>query len=274
MNKIIIAKRNSAIFLAIVLVAGIIALSSPSFMITSTQATSDHEKDNDDDDRKSYEKDRDKDENDESSANDYGNDDKKDYDKKSYEKENYYKLQYKSSYKQDYKPTEYSPYGKDNNNIYKSKESNVNLKKINCNNINVNINGGSGLNTRVIHESLGTLLPSQASKIEEVRDTHIGTTTFGNGEKRFGSYDDWRKDFVYKCVNNNDNKQLIPPTPTPTPTPTDNNVYVVWADNTPGNSDIFFAASNDNGQTFSSPPDNLSENTGFSSSPQISSNTS
>ena len=49
-----------------------------------------------------------------------------------------------------------------------------------------------------------------------------------------------------------------------------NNVYVVWEDNTPGNSDIFFAFSTDNGQTFST-PDNLSQNTGDSEDPQISS---
>src|SRR6185436_4234 len=50
-----------------------------------------------------------------------------------------------------------------------------------------------------------------------------------------------------------------------------NNVYVVWEDNTLGNSDIFFAFSTNNGQTFST-PDNLSEeNTGSSEDPQISS---
>ena len=44
-------------------------------------------------------------------------------------------------------------------------------------------------------------------------------------------------------------------------------------DNTPGNLEIFFAYSTDNGQTFST-PDNLSENTGdsgASNGPQISS---
>ena len=50
-----------------------------------------------------------------------------------------------------------------------------------------------------------------------------------------------------------------------------NNVYVVWQDDTPGNNDIFFAVSNNNGQTFSTPVDNLSENIGDSIVPQISS---
>ncbi|MDR4510654.1 MAG: glycoside hydrolase [Nitrososphaeraceae archaeon] len=48
------------------------------------------------------------------------------------------------------------------------------------------------------------------------------------------------------------------------------NVYVVWRDNTPGNFDIFFSVSNDNGHTFSTPK-NLSYNLGDSSFPQIAS---
>ena len=50
-----------------------------------------------------------------------------------------------------------------------------------------------------------------------------------------------------------------------------NNVYVIWEKNiSPRNFDIFFAFSTDNGQTFCT-PDNLSENTGISEDPQISS---
>ena len=41
-----------------------------------------------------------------------------------------------------------------------------------------------------------------------------------------------------------------------------NNVYVTWIDNTPGNEDIFFAASNNNGTSFGTPI-NLSNNTGL-----------
>ena len=47
-----------------------------------------------------------------------------------------------------------------------------------------------------------------------------------------------------------------------------NNVYVTWYDDTLGNNEIFLAASNDNGQIFSTPI-NLSNNTGFSALPQI-----
>jgi hypothetical protein len=44
-NKIILIKRTSAVFLAIVLVAGTFALASPSFMVGVAQATSDRDKD-------------------------------------------------------------------------------------------------------------------------------------------------------------------------------------------------------------------------------------
>jgi hypothetical protein len=47
-----------------------------------------------------------------------------------------------------------------------------------------------------------------------------------------------------------------------------NNVYVVWQDNTPGNYDIFFTYSSDNGNSFA-PVLNLSNNNGTSELPQI-----
>ena len=46
------------------------------------------------------------------------------------------------------------------------------------------------------------------------------------------------------------------------------NLYVVWQDSTPGNDDIFFSFSDNNGLTFSQ-PDNISNNDGFSANPQI-----
>ena len=42
-----------------------------------------------------------------------------------------------------------------------------------------------------------------------------------------------------------------------------NNVYVTWPDDTPGNFDIFFAASNNKGTSFGTPI-NISNNTGSS----------
>jgi len=52
------------------------------------------------------------------------------------------------------------------------------------------------------------------------------------------------------------------------------NVYVVWlglTDDDFFNTDIFFSFSHDGGQTFNTPPDNLSNNTGVSLFPQLSS---
>ncbi|MGD1837380.1 MAG: sialidase family protein [Nitrososphaeraceae archaeon] len=47
------------------------------------------------------------------------------------------------------------------------------------------------------------------------------------------------------------------------------NVYIVWEDETPGNNDIFFSFSTNNGQSFSQ-PDNISNNDGASDDPMIS----
>jgi hypothetical protein len=47
-----------------------------------------------------------------------------------------------------------------------------------------------------------------------------------------------------------------------------NNIYVVWQDNTPGNYDIFFTHSSDNGSSFA-PVSSLSNNNGTSINPQI-----
>ena len=55
--------------------------------------------------------------------------------------------------------------------------------------------------------------------------------------------------------------------------PSGNNVYVVWQDRTPGNPEIFFIASNDNGQTFGTII-NLSNNAGDSVQPKIAATTS
>lgn len=83
------------------------------------------------------------------------------------------------------------------------------------------------------------------------------------------------KGFDYIFNNNNQNRQvtLLPNQPSPTPS-INNNVYVVWEDDTPGNNEVLFTVSNDNGPTFSTSTDNLSNNAGNSDEPQISSSTS
>ena len=74
---------------------------------------------------------------------------------------------------------------------------------IKCNNFNLNANG---FNVNAIPEPLSGLLAAQAQD----RNSDIGTSTFGNDEKRFGSDN---KDFAFKCVNNYDNELIRPPTP-------------------------------------------------------------
>jgi hypothetical protein len=125
LNKIVSIKETSAIFLAIVLVAGTIALTVPSFSVEA-QATSDRENDYDYDDKKdSYEKERDYKSRDHDERN-YDHD----KDKKSYDKDDY-----KSEY------TLYGKYDSDHDKSKKESSNSVSIKKVKCNNINVNLNG-------------------------------------------------------------------------------------------------------------------------------------
>ncbi|HJU59046.1 MAG TPA: hypothetical protein VJ583_04810 [Nitrososphaeraceae archaeon] len=116
-------KKSSAIFLATILIAGIIALSFPSFMTGSAQAQPYYGMDN-----------------------------------------NYQKI-----------------YGKDN--IYKSKDS-VDIKKIKCNNINININTGNATDG----------------------NGDNGNTTNGNGNTTDGVKKIKRDGFTFICINNNNNE--------------------------------------------------------------------
>src|SRR5829696_7983234 len=134
-----VTTKISTIFLAIVLVAGTIALSPPSFMNVA-QATSDHEKY---DDKKSYGKDRDK-------SKSYGKDRDESRDHEKYDD--------KKSYGKDRDESKYTSYGKDRDSD-KSKDSSVNIKKVKCNNVNVNVNG---LELNVLPPVLSGLIESEA----------------------------------------------------------------------------------------------------------------
>ena len=242
MTKIVLTKTTSAIFLAIVLVAGTIALSPTSFMVGTVQATSDHEKDYDKNDKKSYTK-----------VKDESSDHEKDYDKKSY-------------YKDESK--EYLSYGKDNS-YYKSKDSsNVFVKKIKCNNINVNLNGFNGLKLNALPTSLNALTTNEAQAVDvgEKGASSSGSGSGSDGSRSSGHNTDSR----FVCKNNNNFNVNDGGTTTPTEPPTvDNNVYVVWEDESNGgDTDIFFTVSNDNGQTFD-PPTDLSNNAGNSFNQQM-----
>jgi hypothetical protein len=141
---------------------------------------------------------------------------------------------------------------------YNSKYLQYNKENISCNNFNLN---GNGLDVNTIPESLNSLLVSQGET-----DSESGISGYGTEENRFGSYDS-KKDFFYKCINNNGNELIISPTPPNPPNPVDN-VCTVWTDDTLGNFDIFFARSTDGGLTFSE-PENISETTGNSFGPKV-----
>jgi hypothetical protein len=179
--------KVSAVFLATVLIAGTIALSFPSFMIGSAQAQSDYGMDNrynsygssdygNDNSYGSsyYERD-----------NSYGSDYGRDNDRKSYGNDYGYESQYHPSYKPDYKP-QYSSYDKKDDNRDKSKDNkSVDIKKIKCNNININFNAAGGTG-----------------------NGNNGNTTNGNdnnGNKTDGFKKIERDGFTFICINNNNN---------------------------------------------------------------------
>ena len=96
---------------------------------------------------------------------------------------------------------------------YNSKYVQYNKENIDCTNFNLN---GNGLDINTIPESLSGLLAAQGET-----DSESGISAYSTEQNRFGSYDSNKKDFLYKCINNNDNEFIISPTPsTPPPTPT------------------------------------------------------
>jgi hypothetical protein len=163
LTKIDLKKETSAIFLAIVLVLGTIALTVPSFSVEA-QATSDREKDYD---------------------NDYE-------DKNSYDKD-------------DYK-SEYSSYGKYDRDYDKSKKdsNSVSIKKVKCNNINVNLNGidvniGGLPNTDPV-----ALAQEVEDDDEEIESNSIENDNDESYKDRDGKSDSNTNSRII-CINNNNN---------------------------------------------------------------------
>ena len=89
-------------------------------------------------------------------------------------------------------------------------------------------------------------------------------STFGNGDILFAASSNNGTSFGTPInLSNNTGDSRNPQIAT-----SGNNVYVTWYDNTPGNNDIFVAASSNNGTSFGTPI-NLSNNPGSSIIPQI-----
>jgi hypothetical protein len=162
LNKKVLIKETGAIFLAIVLVLGTIALTVPSFSVEA-QATSDREKDynNDYEDKKSYDKD-------------------------------------------DYK-SEFSSYGKYDRDDDKDSKS-VSIKKVKCNNINVNLNG---INVDFGFPNNGPVTDPVAVTQEEEDDDDEESNSIENendksDEGREGEFDSDTNSRIV-CINNNNN---------------------------------------------------------------------
>jgi hypothetical protein len=185
LTKIVLRKTTSAIFLAIVLVLGTITLMHPSFIVgAQAESDDDNESDNnlirmeDNDDESS---------DDEEEAKDNGDESDNDESVKDNNSNNEIK--------------EVS-YDSDNNNYYKSKDSSssssVFVKKIKCNNINVNLNG--------VDVDLG-LSPGNGpvnGPIAEAQalDDESSNSFVSNGEIR---QSDSGTDSRIVCINNNNN---------------------------------------------------------------------
>ena len=87
-----------------------------------------------------------------------------------------------------------------NDNIDKSKNSSVIVKKINCNNININVNGLE-LNLTSV-PFLSNLLASEAQASDEGERK---ASSYGSGGNYGGGQSGSDKDFKFICINNNNN---------------------------------------------------------------------
>jgi hypothetical protein len=107
------------------------------------------------------------------------------------------------------------PSYKPDNNYYKFEDSSssISIKKVNCNNVNLNVNDAS---VNVGRPPLGdtTSLETSGTEGQEITTAN----NFANGERN-NNNNGFKKDndgFVYVCINNNNNEQAGE-TPTPPP---------------------------------------------------------
>ena len=106
-----------------------------------------------------------------------------------------------SSYTLDYEP-EYNSDGKDNS-YYKSKDSsNVIVKKIKCNNINVNVNGFNGVELGTLPTALNGLT-TEAQAADE-GEGEVGASSSRNGGGSDGGRPSGSDTDSRICINNND----------------------------------------------------------------------
>src|SRR5688572_15609705 len=105
-------------------------------------------------------------------------------------------------------------YERDN---YKSKDPTVIVKKITCNNLNVNING---LRMDIAPDDIASDLAAQAQD-DNSNNEEISANLLGNGERNnlYTNNNDYDDGFIYICIDNI-NAQASPALPTPPSTET------------------------------------------------------
>ena len=235
MNKLVSIKYTSAIFLTIVLVTGIIALSSQSFKTANALSSPLFTEEN------KYESTGYQPEYTGQKSNIYESTKYKmdRYEKPSYSNDNYQQQPEYSTYITNYE-SQYSSYGKDNN--YKSKDSSsAIIKKINCNNINVNLNG-LDINATAASGSGDT----NDGAVESARLMENGNANNGGYGERNNNYAQRGNDFTFVCINNNNNTIVVGPD-SPPPLPPGNSPPVPLEDN--ANLIVIKHVINDNGGT-------------------------
>ena len=113
-------------------------------------------------------------------------------------------------------------YGKDSNSYDKSKDSSTIVKKIKCNNINVNVNGFNGIEVGTLPTALNGLA-TEAQASEDEGKIGASSSGSGSGSNSIDEQSDSNTNSRFVCIDNNDFTVVeeeepispIPPGPTP-----------------------------------------------------------
>ena len=95
-------------------------------------------------------------------------------------------------------------YGKDSNSYDKSKDSSTIVKKVKCNNINVNVNGFNGVEVGTLPTALSDLATNEAQAADEGEVGASSSGSGGSGSDGAGRPSGSDNDSRFVCINNND----------------------------------------------------------------------
>ena len=122
-----------------------------------------------------------------------------------YGKEQQIQYNYEPEYGPDYGMNSYDkkPYGKDNSYDKSKDSSSVTVKKIKCNNININLNGFSGNEIGTSPTSgIGALATEAQAEDEGANGANSGNDGRGGDDDKSSGHDSNSR---FICINNNDN---------------------------------------------------------------------